>query len=193
MGKGVEPRWLRQKTRISTSPPTCDTPHMGQGTFNHQGTGGHPLPAQQCPGTVPGEPGREEKPRLEVNVVAQGTLGKGRGGEWFSPWRGMLACRSAGEGRDPRSENPLGEAPGIPHTLGPREPPGPPPSAGAPLHLPKASTIWGPLCPLVPTPRAPLCLGTFSGDGWEKPAEESASGFGREAPGLTPVPPKLYL
>ena len=80
MGKGVEPRWLRQKTRISTSPPTCDTPHMGQGTFNHQGTGGHPLPAQQCPGTVPGEPGREEKPRLEVNVVAQGTLGKGRGG-----------------------------------------------------------------------------------------------------------------
>lgn len=166
------------------------SPDAGREHSTTKGTGGCPLPAQQCPGTVRGEPGREEKPRPEV---AKGTLGKGRGGEWFSPWRGTLVCRSAGEGRDPRSENLLGEAPGIPHTLSPRQPPGPPTSAGAPLHLPKASTVWGPLCPLAPTPRAPLCLGTFSGDGREKPAEENASGFGRGAPGVTPAPPKPHL
>ena len=76
--------------------------------------------------------------------MIKGLLGEGQ----LFGFQERCVCLVVVRGRDPwASEDPLGEAPEIPLTLGPREPPG---SLGLALHA------WGPLCPLGPSPPSQL-------------------------------------
>lgn len=76
--------------------------------------------------------------------MIEGLLGEGK----LFGFRERCVCLVVVRGRDPwASEDPLGEAPEIPLTLGPREPPG---ALSLALHP------WGPLCPLGPSPPSQL-------------------------------------
>ena len=103
-----------------------------QGTFNNQGNRRTaPLPHDQA--QCRGEPGREEKSRLEVNIVAEGKLGKGTEEAWFS----HPGDQREGEG-SPGLRIHWGKHLAFPTHSAPGSLQGTPTSSGAPLHLPNA-------------------------------------------------------